>query len=54
MAVTSSVQKLMRRAKAGFTSVTARMFSLRKWVTEDSRISTYMPLRSFSTTSSWS
>lgn len=54
VAVTSSVQKLTRRARAGLTSVTARMFSARKCVTEDSRISMCIPLRIFSTTSSWS
>jgi hypothetical protein len=54
VAVTSSVQKLTRRAKAGLTSVTARMFSARKWVTQDSRMSMCIPLRIFSTTSSWS
>ena len=32
----------------------ARMFSARKWVTQDSRMSICIPLRIFSTTSPWS
>ena len=48
LATTSSVQKLTRRAAPGACSSTRRMFSVRKWANDDSRITTYMPLRSFS------
>ena len=48
LATTSSVQKLTRRAAPGACSSTSRMFSVRKWAKDDSRITMCMPLRSFS------
>ena len=50
----SDLEMVRYAIDAGFTSVTALIFSARKCVTEDSRISMCIPFLIFSTTSSWS